>query len=289
MQPILLLLLSLAASAAEPFAVQVSGNPKAPALLFIPGLSSSSDVWKSSVDKFCPSAKAKFSCHVFTLPGFAGQPRLGDGPFLATVKDSIAAYMQTNKLAQPTLIGHSLGGHMALWLASEQPARIGKLVVVDSLPHLGALMNEDPAALRKQAEGMRLMITAQTQEQYNAYLKNSKMLDTLVGPAGLPEVMKWSLASDPVAVGNAMFDLYTTDLREAIAKIASPTLVLSSWVAYKDVSTREASLALVEKQYAALKSKTILVSDTAKHFIMLDEPAWFLASVEKFLAAQPLQ
>lgn len=106
----LLLLIAVALHAAEPFAVKLSGNPKGQPVILIPGLSSSSAVWDATVQHLAP----KYHCHALTLAGFAGQPRLGDGPFLETVKDAIVTYIKTNKLNQPILIGHSLGGHMAL-------------------------------------------------------------------------------------------------------------------------------------------------------------------------------
>lgn len=202
----------------------------------------------------------------FGLAGFAGQPRYGGGAFLADVKDAIVAYLKKNKLEKPIVFGHSLGGHMALWMASGTPGLTGPLVIVDSLPHLGAMM-----------------IGSQTKEQYGAYIKSSKMLESMVGARGLPEVREWSMTSDPLAVGNAMFDLYTTDLREAIANIDLPVLVLSTWIAYKDYTTREKSVATVEEQFAKLPQQTIRVSDTAKHFLMLDEPKWFFAELDTFL------
>ena len=277
--PLLLLSTTIHAAAPEPFAIEVSGNPKGQPVILIPGLSSSGAVWRDTVAHLSP----KYQCHVLTLAGFAGQPRLNDGPFLAQVRDAIVAYIGTQNLKRPILIGHSLGGHMALWIASLHPNLTGPLVIVDSLPHLGAMMNPDPQALRKQAEGMRLMIGSQSQEQYNKYINSSNMLKSMVGDKGLAQVTDWSLHSDPIAVGNAMFDLYTTDLREAIAAIKSPTLLLSSWIGYKAFTTREKSVALVEAQYAKLPNKTLKVSDTAKHFIMLDDPEWYLLQLDTFL------
>lgn len=277
--PLLLLSSTIHATAPEPFAVEVGGNPKGQPVILIPGLSSSGAVWRDTVAHLAP----KYQCHVLTLAGFAGQARLSDGPFLAQVRDAIVNYINTQQLKQPILIGHSLGGHMALWIASLHPNLIGRLVIVDSLPHLGAMMNPDPQALRKQAEGMRLMIGSQSQEQYNKYIISSNMLKSMVGDNGLAQVTDWSLHSDPIAVSNAMFDLYTTDLREAIAAIKSPTLLLSSWIGYKAFTTRENSVALVEAQYAKLPGKTLKVSDTAKHFIMLDDPEWYLLQLDNFL------
>jgi len=278
MRPLLLLIAAIL-QAAEPFAVKLAGNPKGQPVILIPGLSSSGEVWAQTVDRL----KANYHCHSLTLAGFAGQPRLSDGPYLEKVKDSIVAYIETSKLKQPILIGHSLGGHMALWIAAENPSLTGPLVIVDSLTHLGTMMFPDPTSLRKQAEGMRMMIAAQSKEQYGTYVKKSGMLKSIVGDKGLSDVTEWSLQSDPIAIANAMFDLYTTDLREAVAKIKSRTLILASWIGYKDFSTREKTLDVYETQFTKLPNKTIKMSDTAKHFIMLDDPEWYLMQLDTFL------
>lgn len=283
---ILLVLAALAtlSAAPQPFEVKVTGNPKGYPIVLIPGLSSAGAVYDSTVDRYCANAQAKYQCHILTLAGFAGVPALPDGPFLPQVRDAIVTYIQTNKLQKPHLIGHSLGGHMALWISSLHPALTGKLVIVDSLPHLGAMMFPDPAKLQKQAEGMRLMITNQSADQYRDYLNKTPMLKSLVTPdAELARVTDWGLRSSPVAVGNAMYDLYTTDLREKIAAITSPTLVLGSWIAYKDYTTQAATLATFAAQYDKLKEKKLVMHPTARHFLMLDDPSWFLEQLQQFL------
>ncbi len=275
---------TLATAAPQPFEVKVTGNPKGSPIVLIPGLSSAGAVYASTVARYCADAQAKYQCHTLTLAGFAGVPALSDGPFLAQVRDALVTYIETNKLKKPHLIGHSLGGHMALWIAALHPKLTGKLIIVDSLPHLGAMMFPDPTKLVKQAEGMRLMITNQSPEQYAAYVKNSPMLKSLVTPeAELARVTDWGLHSSPVAVGNAMYDLYTTDLRDKIAAITSPTLVLCSWIGYKDYTTQAATLAIFETQYDKLKEKKLVMHPTAKHFLMLDDPAWYLNQVDLFL------
>jgi N-formylmaleamate deformylase len=282
---LLFLIASFAAEAAQkPFSVQVSGNPKGQPMILIPGLSSAGAVYDDTVAKYCADAKAKYQCHTLTLAGFAGVPALPDGPLLPGVRDALVDYIQVNKLAKPTIIGHSLGGHMALWIASMHPGLTGKLIIVDSMPHLGALMFPDPATLNKQAEGMKMMIANQSKEQYGAYVKSSNMLKSLVTPDNqLARVTEWSLNSSPVAIGNAMYDLYTTDLREELSKITAKTLVLCSWIGYKDFQSKEATQAIFDKQYAKQKDVKLVMSESAKHFIMLDDPAWYLDQIDAFL------
>src|SRR5437763_12029505 len=104
--------------AASTFRVQVIGNG-APMIL-IPGLSSSGDVWKSTVIHY----QNKYQCHVLTLAGFAGEPAVNEDAFLDRVKNDIIAYIKENHLEKPVIIGHSLGGFLALWIASTEPALI---------------------------------------------------------------------------------------------------------------------------------------------------------------------
>src|SRR3954454_7320685 len=93
------------------FIVEVSGH--GPAMILIPGLSCSGAVWNETVAHF----KDHFECHVLTLAGFAAQPRI-EPPFLETVRHDLATYIHDHHFNHPVIIGHSLGGLLALSLAS---------------------------------------------------------------------------------------------------------------------------------------------------------------------------
>ena len=95
--------------------------------------------------------------------------------------------------------------------------------------------------------------------------------------------MAWGAKSDSATVTNAMHDLIATDLRADIARIKSPTLVLGTWIAYKDYTSRAAVENTFKTQYQKLDGVTIEVADTARHFIMYDDPEWMLDRMEKFL------
>jgi hypothetical protein len=82
---------------------------------------------------------------------------------------------------------------------------------------------------------------------------------------------------------NAMHDLIATDLRQDIERIKSPTLVLGTWIAYKEYTTRAAVENTFKTQYQKLTGVTIEVADTARHFIMYDDPKWMFERMEKFL------
>lgn len=127
--------IALTVQGQEPsFKVAVSG--KGTPLLLIPGLACSGDVWETTVD----SLKDRYECHVLTLPGFAGQPAIDhENRYLEKVKGEILSYLDNQDLQQIGLIGHSLGGFLALQLAAEHSGRFNALVIVDGLPFLPAM------------------------------------------------------------------------------------------------------------------------------------------------------
>ena len=265
------------APAKASFVVTVTG--KGPPVILIPGFSCSGAVWDGTVAHL----KDHYECHVLTLAGFAGQPRVA-APFLETVRNDLATYIRDQKLDHPVIIGHSLGGFLALWFASQNPDLPGPLIIVDSYPFLPASFM--PAAtvetIKPMAEKMRDGMAAASRPQF---ISNSvaqvKMMVTK--PADFDRVMTWVKTTDPVAGGDAMYDLFSHDLRGDIARIKSPTLVLATWIAYKDYTTSEEVEGRLRKQYAQLKNCKIVMAET-RHFIMLDDPQWFYQQVDAFLA-----
>jgi pimeloyl-ACP methyl ester carboxylesterase len=266
-----------AQSTPSAFKVEVSG--KGAPMVLIPGLTSSGEVWKETVAKF----SSRYECHVLTLAGFAGVAPIAE-PSLATVKKQIVEYIDAKKLAKPVVVGHSLGGFLALSIASEFPDKLGKIVVVDSLPALGAVQMSDitPEQLKSMAGRMRDGAKTQDAEAFAAQQKRT--VQTMVTkPEDVERVMAWGKASDKTTVLNAMHDIMATDLRNDVAKIKVPALVLGSWYAYKDFTTRAAVETTFKTQYQKLNDATIALSDTGLHFLMYDDPQWMFAQMEKFL------
>jgi len=258
------------------FAVKVVGQ--GPPVILIPGLSCSGAVWDGTVEHL----KDHYQCHVLTLAGFAGQPRI-PAPFLETVRNDLAAYIRDQKLDHPVIIGHSLGGFLVLWLASHDPDLPGPLVIVDSYPFLPAsfMPNATVETIKPMAEKMRAGMAVPRPQFFTNSEMSVKMMVTR--PNDFDRVMSWVKTTDPLAAGDAMFDLFSHDLRGDIACIKSPTLVLATWIAYKDYTTSDEVQGRLNQQYAQLKNCKVVMAET-RHFIMLDDPKWFYQQVDTFLA-----
>lgn len=275
------------ADAAKSFRVQVTGKGRP--MILIPGLSSSGDTWTSTVARY----QDRFQCHVLTLAGFAGVAPIAQ-PLLAAVRAELPAYIREQHLDHPVIVGHSLGGTLALAIAADHPDLVGPLVIVDSLPFLaGAQMQAKTLDDAKPSiAAMRAYMSSQTPEQYQTYVKAGTATMFMVkSPADHDVIKQWGLGSDQRTVADAMADLMAMDLRADVAKITSPTLVLGTWIglheqlkSYNIALSRADVMQTFEQQFAKLPALHFAITDTARHFIMFDDPQWFFGQIDPFLS-----
>jgi N-formylmaleamate deformylase len=270
--------------AAHPsFTVRVVGKGRP--VLLIPGLTCPGAVWDETVARY----QSRYQCHIISLAGFGGvAPAATSSPtasFLPAVRDQLLAYIRSQQLDRPAIIGHSLGGFMGLWLSTTQPETVGPLVMVDSLPFLAAVQNPSltAEAARPMAEGVRQQVSVgkmswAQQRQIVVGLVSDTARQTLVA--------RWGQASTPDRVAQAMYEMYTTDLRAELGAVRQPALVLGTWAAYQPYGATLASTrAIFAAQYAKLPQHRIEMSQAGKHFIMYDDTAWFFQQTDAFLEA----
>jgi pimeloyl-ACP methyl ester carboxylesterase len=157
-------------------------------------------------------------------------------------------------------------------------------VIVDSLPAL--LATRMPSMTREQmaqiATGMRDQMLQQDAAGYAA--NQRRMIASMVtSEADAARVAEWGDRSDRKAVANAMFELASDDMRQDVARIKAPTLVLGAYAAYKQFMPLPAVEAIYRDQYAQLKGAQIAVAENARHFIMFDDAQWMYDRVDQFL------
>ncbi|MFZ6673220.1 alpha/beta fold hydrolase [Undibacterium sp. Xuan67W] len=270
---------NIAESSASTKAFQVKITGQGKPMILIPGLASSGDVWNDTVAHYA----SRYRCIVLTLAGFAGTPAIS-GPFLKQVEDELARYIGDNKLDHPVVVGHSLGGFLALKLASDYPDKVGKIVIVDSLPAMGAqqMPSITVAQLEEMARTMRDRMLQGDKTKQNANRRVT--IATMVSkPEDIERIAIWGDQSDSNAVANAMYELLAQDLRQDISNITTPTLVMGTWIAYKDYVSRNVIETVFKTQFAKLPDVNIVLADHARHFIMIDDPKWLFEQMDTFL------
>ena len=268
------------------FRVDVVGRGRP--LILIPGLSSSGETWKTTVARY----QDRYRCHVLTLAGFAGVPPI-EQPLLASVRADLADYIRSQELERPIIVGHSLGGTLALAFAADHPDMVGPLVIVDALPFLAGTQFQAKTLedARAGIAAMRAYMSTMTRAQYEQYVRSGAATKFMATSAGDLEIIKqWGLESDPRTVADSMADLFSLDLRADVARIGAPTLVLGTWAGlheqlkqYNVDVPRADFVQTFAEQFAKLPRLHFALSETARHFIMFDDPGWFFEQVDAFL------
>lgn len=278
--------LAIAADAASAGRISVRTEGSGSDVVLIPGLNSSPRVWREMM-----AALPGHRYHLVSINGFAGAAAgaNADGPVAAPAADAIAAYIEQTILAggartaAPAVIGHSMGGTIGLMLAARHPHDVGRLMVVDMVPFLGALFGPPgttAASIAPTADkllaGMR---AAEPQaRQARAIATINSMVNTEAKRAG---AIDDSLTSTADVSARAYHELVVTDLRPELANISAPVTVL--YIAPKGLLTAAQADSVYQGAYAPLKQLRLQRIDDSAHFIMWDQPALFQAAVERFL------
>jgi pimeloyl-ACP methyl ester carboxylesterase len=261
----------------ERFSDQIVGH--GPDLVLIPGLASSRDTWKATAEWL----RARYRIHLIQIAGFADEPARANahGAVLVPTAEALDAYLVEQHLTPATIIGHSLGGTITLYLAEHHPADLKKAMLVDTLSFMATLMqgpNATVASITPIADAIRSnkaqLSDAQRRQMINNMASAEADKDTISG---------WSKASDVSAVANAYADDLTLDLRPGLAQIATPLTLV-----YPDYAPAGAPKGSTDPMYhvayAAVKGMNFVRIDNALHFVMLDQPAQFDTAVDTFLA-----
>jgi pimeloyl-ACP methyl ester carboxylesterase len=253
-----------------PFEVAKTGKGKQ-AIIFLPGFASSGDVWNETRSNF----EKEFTCYTFTMAGFAGVKPQPNASF-KNWGTEIVNYIKSNKIEKPIIVGHSMGGGLALAIASDYPELISKIVVVDALPCLAALRDSSFKSLENNdCSSMVNQMTSMSEDEFLQMQKrNIAML--LADASKQEEAIGWSMKSDRKTFGEMYCDFSNTDLRDKIVAIKCPSLVLLEF----GFSNYKAP---VEAQFKNLKTASFQYSNKGLHFIMYDDKEWYLAQLNNFI------
>lgn len=256
----------------EPFEVVVKGEGE-PILLF-PGFTCTGDVWEDTVAELSKN----YECHIFTFAGFGGVTPI-EKPWLPKIKEGIEAYIDEQQLENSIIIGHSLGGALGLWLASEEQNLFSKLIVVDALPSTGALMipnfRSENMAYESPWNKQMLEMDASAFEAIATQMSAGMTLNS----EKQKQIKDWMLQSDRETYVYGYTDLLKLDLREDISKISIPVTVLAATHPYG----LEMAKNTYQTQYKNLENYEIEYADGAAHFVMYDKPEWFMEKVMKHI------
>lgn len=254
-------------------------------LILIPGLASGAWVWEDTVQQL----KANYVVYVVTLAGFNGRPAEAGkqvAPTLAALQQLIAS----RKLSKPVLIGHNLGGTLALALAQQYPNLIAAVVSVDGLPVVAGTEELQPLQREQLLSDMRMRAVrldqARFAEQQQQYMRVSGVLDMAEADA----VAKLTANSDPATVSSFSNELLGSDRRPGLPNLTMPVLLVAPFFKPDNAVTPNSELGK-RNYYQELMRGTpqleVVTIAPARSFAMFDQPEQLTHILAAFLAKIP--
>lgn len=220
-----------------------------PPVILVHGLSGSFRWWGRNIE----ALGRRLTVYAIDLPGF-GDNRGRRAFVLKDAADHLLAWMDAAGIDRASVIGHSMGGSIAIDLASSVPERVDRLLLVDTpaLPDARGLVQlaRDGAAAAR-----RLPLRF------------------------VPVLLSDALRAGPFTIGTAGREMLAADLTSRLSAIAAPALVI--WGA-EDHLFPPAYGRLVAD---ALPGSGFIVIDKAGHNPMWDQPAAFNHAAIAFLTA----
>ncbi len=267
---ILLIALQAFSQSAISVAKSGEGNP----IIFLPGFTSPGSVWDETIQQL----EGNYETHVVSYAGFNGLEPIGT-PWYAPIKKQLIEYIKTEKLRKVTIIGHSMGGNLAVDLAAELQDEISGLVLVESIPCMRELMMPGvPASSLQYNSPYNNQMLGMSEEEFKQMAQN--MSQNMTNDAKkIALLTKWSVAADRETFVYGYTDLLKLDLRPTLSSISTETLILGSTFPNKETIREN-----YKKQYANLQNKHIFLADGSKHFIMFDQLDWMTEQINQYLS-----
>jgi len=263
-------------------------------LILIPGLAGGPWVWQRTI----ASLEKDHVVYAVTLAGFDGTPVPTDGGNLFDRADtSLLQLIRQQKIDRPVLVGHSLGGTLALRFAGEHPELISGVVAVDGLPLFPGMDRVSAEQRIAMAASMRKQMESATPEQFKTQQLDYMQKVGVIDPAMAARYAPFNARSDIKATVEYMAEDLAADGRPGLKHANVPILEISP---YNAPDFSQPPMAMTEQQKAeyyqsllanAPNAKVVSISPS-RHFVMLDQPAKFQQVLADFLktverSAQP--
>lgn len=231
-------------------------------VLLIPGLASGPGIWNGVTGQM-----PGYRWHLVHVRGFAGlaADANGSGPVVQPVADEIARYIAAAGLRRPAVVGHSMGGTLAMMQGLKGLA--SRVMVVDMLPAGAAMVGGT-------ANGMGYLAD-QLSQYFTGTAAGRRYLAQIVAQAPGAE------GSNPEVIATALRDLANTDLGPQLGRIEVPMSVVYA------VGTDQAQSVEITRRfraaYAAKKDAKLMPIGPSGHVVMADQPTRFNAALGNFL------
>ncbi|WP_158993836.1 alpha/beta fold hydrolase [Mucilaginibacter sp. L196] len=225
-----------------------------PALLFLNFWGGSTETWNGVTAKL----KDNFRCINYDHRGWGQSEKPETGYDIASLAKDALALIASLNLDDYVIVGHSMGGKVAQYIAARKPAGLRKLILVSPSPSVPTIMPPE------RYEGMKLAYT--TVEGINATIDNVFKASDIKPEIRAQLVHDMQSHNESSRIGWPTIALIE-DVSAGVDGIEVPTLIIAGKNDIVDPPERMAA----EVQAIIAGSKLVVVED-AGHLSMLQQP-----------------
>ena len=232
-------------------------------ILFVHGAGSNGHTWHRQVEAIGEHNSAV----ALDLPGHGRSAGVEGLRTVTDYADFVAAFLDALKIKSAVILGHSMGGAIAMDLALRHSARVDALIISCSAPKFNVSA--------ERTEALRAVTMGRAPQAFNTdgYSPKTVKENFDVVREGWMEQIK----TDPRVRYTDIVACSQVDLRDSIAKIDKSALIIAG---ADDQSTTQADAEFMAGKIRGSKSK--IIAD-AGHFIPRERPAEYNAAIEQFL------
>ncbi|MFI8825573.1 3-oxoadipate enol-lactonase [Streptomyces sp. NPDC053431] len=241
---------------------RVEGPATAPVLVLGPSLGTSTALW----DAVAPELAVTHRVVRWDLPGHGGSPAdlIGPGATVADLARLVLDLADALGADRFSYAGVSLGGAVGLHLAVHHPERVDRLAVLCSSAHFGGSAAWEERAATVRREGL-------------AKLADTADARWFTPGFTVPRLLADHRAADPEAYAACCDALAAFDLRDRLADITAPTLLVAG---REDPATPPAHLREIAD---AVPGAALTELPGASHLAPAEQPEAVLAALRAHL------
>lgn len=244
--------------------VQIDGLENAPAIVFSNSLGTDKNMWQPQV----AALKSKFKVVTYDTRGH-GQSDVIDSTSLENLGEDVIDILDHLNIEKAHFCGISMGGITALWLGIHYASRFNSITVANSAAKIWTEDGWNARADAVEKDGVADLVTTTHTRWFSDQFDYQN--------DALAQQTIQSLADTPAqGYANACRALATADVREQIASISIPTLIIAGRA---DPITTLAEAEFMQQHIQNSQLKEI----DASHLSNIEQPEVFTQALNEFI------
>ncbi|MEP6732971.1 MAG: alpha/beta hydrolase [bacterium] len=251
--------------------VERTGQRGRTAIIFIPGLFCGPWVWQREI----AALSDRYDVYALTLPGFDGRPRDAGADLMNRAVASLSDLISTRKLDHPIVVGHSLGGTLAVMFGEKHANQVSAIITAEGGYPEAATAEERQKQVAQNVARYRGL----TRETFAPALKENMLQYVITSKVMVDSVERLATLADPAATMEWLEAALSLDLTPGLSSITVPLTaiipfdsVIDPYQGFKkEADKRDAYTTWL----AHAPTHSLVMIHNSRHFEMIDQPEAF--------------